>query len=287
MKKTRPKKSLFWREIPVFDEREIISSLTGKEGTSLFLGRYSLSEVAVVLNKKKFFKEAQKKKLWPLEYNLDSSEYPLQRFQIFYKKRKPENMVVDLKIKEGAFRPKKRLTSYFYPSECNFLILEWLTLQNPLMDFSGEKSPLPGQKHPGLNLGNKVLDIFVYLARFTQKDGILAFPAYFHNALLFSRNFHFLNPEKQGEVFAIRKLFPEIPFKQLAWIVHLNCLRDKNGRYYEWSAEEQVYPLSKALKKYFESKTYREKAKESQEDLNFEINWECYKKKIKKMEKKS
>lgn len=280
MKKMRPKESPLWREVSLFDEKEIFSSLEGQKGTSLFLGKYSLNEVIAVLEKKNFLKEAKRKKLWPLDFDLDSSEFPLQRFQVFYQKKKAENMIVDLKIKEGAFSPKEKLGLYFSLPEYKFLILDWLTLQNPLLNFSLEKSPLPGQKHPGLNLGKKVLDIFVYLARLTKKDGLLAFPNYFHNALLFSRYFHFLNPEKQAEIQAVKMSFPKVSFKKLAWIVYLDCMKDKNKKKYEWKAEEMVYPLNKALKNYFKSKTYKKKVKESQEHLSFEIDWECYRKKI-------
>ncbi len=280
MKKPRPKKSPFWREDSLFEEGEIFSTLEGKKGTSLFLGRYTLNEVIAVLNKKSFFKEAQKRKLWPLDFDLDSSEFPVQRVQIFYREKKPENMIVDLRVREKVFYPKEKIAAYFPLSEYKFLLLDWLTLQNPLLNFSLEKSPLPGQTHPGLNLGKKVFDIFVYLARLSRKDGVLAFPNYFHNALLFSRYFHFLNPEKLGEVLAIRATFPDVSFKKLAWIVYLDCMRDKNGRKYEWEAEEQIFPLNKALNKYFDSKAYKEKVKESRAQLSFKIDWECYRKKI-------
>ncbi|UCC40296.1 MAG: hypothetical protein JSV96_02240, partial [Candidatus Aminicenantes bacterium] len=174
MKKTRPKKSPFWSESPLVKEEELFSTLAEKRGTSLFLGKYTMNQVTAVLAKKNFFKEAQKRKLWPLDFDLDSSEFPLQRLQIFYKEKKPEKMVVDLKIKEGTFYPQKKIASFFPTSEHKFLILDWLTLQNPLLDFSLEKSPLPGQKHPAINLGNKLFDIFVYLARLSRKDGVLA-----------------------------------------------------------------------------------------------------------------
>jgi hypothetical protein len=280
MKKARSKKLPFLREELTFQEEEIFSSLTEKKGTSLFLGKYSLDQISAVLKKKNFFKEAQKRKLWPLEFDLDSSEYPLQRFRIFYKQKKSENMVVDLKIKEGVFRLRKKPDLGFPTSEFNFLILEWLTLQDPLLSFSSESTPLPGQKHPGLNLGNKVLHLFVYLARITRKDGLLTFPAYFHNSLLFLRYFNFINPVKAGEVLAIRKSFPDFKFKQLAWAVHLNCMRDREGNEYEWKAEELVYPLNKTLTDYFNSKKYREKVEEWQEGLNFRMDWDCYKKKM-------
>ncbi|MGD8535885.1 MAG: hypothetical protein PVF66_08555 [Candidatus Aminicenantes bacterium] len=252
-------------------------------GTSLFLGRYSLNQVAAVLKKRNFFKDSKKRELWPLEFDLDSSEYPLQRFRIFHEKKKSENMIVDLKIKEGVFHLKKKLTLDFPISECNFLFLEWLTLQNPLLSFSEEKSPLPGQKHPGLGLGKKVMDVFIHLARITRKDGLIAFPAYFHNALLFSRYLYFINPEKTGEVQAIRETFPDLTFKQLAWIVHLNCMKDSEGKEYEWSAEEEVYPLNKKLKRYFDSKQYREIVEESKEHLSFQIDWERFNKKMKEI----
>ena len=281
MKKTNPKDFPNLRLESSFQEGEIFSSVAGNKGTSLFLGRYSLNQVASVLQKRNFFKDAKKRKLWPLEFDLDSSEYPLQRFRIFYEQKKPEKMIVDLKIKEGVFHLKKKLTLDVPVSECNFLFLEWLTLQNPLLNFSGEKSPLPGQKHPGLGLGKKVMDIFIHLARITRKDGIIAFPAYFHNALLFSRYLYFINPEKIGEVQAIRETFPGVTFKQLAWIVHLNCMRDNKGKEYEWRAEEEVYPLNKDLKRYFDSKEYRGIVEESKEHLSFHIDWECFSKKMK------
>jgi len=280
MKKPNPKESTLLQEVPLIEERDIFSTLTEKTGTSLFLGRYSMTEVLAVLEKKNFIKGAQKRKLWPLDFDLDSSEFPLQRFQIFFKKKEPQNLIVDLKIKERIFRSANKFDSEFFLPEYKFLCLEWLTLQNPLKSFSRERSPLPGQKHPGLNLGKKVLDMFVYLARITRNDGLLGFPAYFHNALLFSRYLHFIDPQKKGEIQAIRKTFPDVPFKELAWIVHLNCLRRGNGEIYEWEAEEQIYPLNKGLRNYFDSKKYKERVKEAQKRLNFSIDWKCYKNKM-------
>jgi len=223
-------------------------------------------------------KETQKRELWPLDFKLDSSDFPLQRFQIFLRGKPPERLVVDLKIKEGVYRVKKKPGIDLPSSQYKFLYLEWLTLQNPLLSFTQERMPLPGQQYPGLNLGRKVLDVFIYLARLNRLDGLLAFPAYFHNALLFSRYFHFISPEKQSEIIAIRKSFPEVSFKQLAWIVHLNCLRDKDGKIYEWISEEQVHPMEKSLKRYFESKQYKKAVKEIQQKYNFEIDWSCYEK---------
>lgn len=261
------------------EEEDIFSDLQGDKGSCLFLGKYSLTEVSAVLKKRSFFKDAQKRGLWPLIFHLDTSEFPLHRLCIFTKEKKEENLVVDLKIREASLQLKEKLPPGVSVPKFDFLLLEWLTLQNPLLKFSDDISPLPGQKHPGLNLGKKVLDLFVYLARICHVDGLMAFPAYFHNAILFSRHFYFMNPKKQGEVLGIRKTFRRVPFKQLAWLVYWECLREKSLGPYEWKAEEQVYPLNRELVSYFESRQYKNIARKTREKMSFAIDWDRFKKK--------
>lgn len=280
MSKDDSKITPFWEKTPLIGEGEVFSELAERKGTTLFLGRYTLSEVFAVLGKKNFFREARRRGLWPLEFDMDSSAYPLQRFQIFYREKKPDNVIVDLKIREGIYSPKVDFISDFPLPDLRCLVFEWLTLQNPLEGFSQKRSALPGQMHPGLGMSKKIMDVFVYLGRLTEKDCLLAFPAFYHNAVLFSRYFRFLNPVKEGEVQSIRRTFSHVPIKQLAWAVHLNCLRVSGGEAYEWKAEEQVYPLTRPIKEYFDSRGYKEIVKQKLKNCVFVIDWESYEKKI-------
>jgi hypothetical protein len=284
MDKSRSKPTPFWKTTPLVEEKDIFSELAERKGSTLFLGQYTLTEAQAVLGKKNFFKESRKRNLWPLEFDLDSSEYPLQRLRIYYQEKKPARVIVDLKIRKGRFWPKDKKVLGFSFSEYRCLILEWLTLQNPLLTFSPQRPRLPGQLYPGLGLGKKVVDIFGYLARLSRLDAILAFPAYFHNAVLFSRFFHFLNPVKEAEVLAIRKAFSDIPFKQLAWVVHLNCLKMENGKTYEWKSEEQVIAVHRSLRDYFDSRAYREAMKQALRAHSFSIDWESFSHKMKTAE---
>ena len=281
MKIKRTKATPLWTESPLVEEREIFSDLAVKKGSSLFLGRYSMKEVLAVLDKRSFFKEARKRFLWPLAFELDSSEYPLQRLQIFLREAKPENTIVDIKLKEAEFVPKGALEGLPSMPPQKALAFEWLTLQNPVLKFSEHFTPLPGQALPGLSLGPKVLHLFMYVGRVARKDCLLAYPAYFHNALLFSRYFRFWNPGKEGEVLAIRSLFSHSPLKQLAWVVHLSCLKRGDGTPYEWTAEEQVLPLSRALKAYFDSREYRDAVKTARKNQAFTVDWAEFERKSK------
>jgi hypothetical protein len=273
MKKSRGEADAFWKDSPLVDESEIFTELHVKQGSSLFLGRYSLNEVLAVLNKKGFLREARKRFLWPLAYKLDSSAYPLQRLQIFLREPGPENLIVDVKVKECEFGPKEGEDGLASLPPQKALAFEWLTLQNPLVKRGEPFSPLPGQTRPGLSMRAKIMDLFVYLGRLTHKDCLLAFPAYFHNAVLFSRYFHFWNPRKEAEVLAIRQAFSHMPLRQLAWVVHLNCLKNEDGSVYEWAAEEQLYPMGRILKDFFDARRYKEIVRARRKDLSFSVDW--------------
>ena len=266
-------------------EEDVFGGLGVRPGTSLFLGRYTIQEVFSVLGRKSFFKDARKRGLWPLAFDLDSSAYPLQRLQIFLREKRPESLIVDLKIREGRFTPQGPPIPHFPKRPLRALYLEWLTLQNPLEGFTERRGSLPGQQHPGLGIGKKVVDVFVYLAKLMNLDGILAFPAFYHNAVLFSRFFHFLRPEKEAEVQAIRRTFARLPVKQLAWAVYLNCLRCGGGdAAYEWTADVQIFPLARDLKAYFGSKHYREAVRQSLRDRRFGMDEDEFERKIRSLD---
>src|SRR4030042_5177633 len=133
----------FWKDAPLVDENEIFSELHVKRGSSLFLGRYSINEVQAVLNKKGFLKEARKRFLWPLAFEIDSSESPLQRLQIYLREPGPETLIVDVKVKETEFVPKETPDRLAVLPPQKALAFEWLTLQNPLAKFGGAFTPLP------------------------------------------------------------------------------------------------------------------------------------------------
>lgn len=279
MSKDNRKIDPFWDKDLVLKEDEVFSGLGLARGSLLFLGRYTLKEVMAVLAKKGLFREAKKRNLWPIKYRLDSSDYPIQRLLVYWQEEDPEKVIVDLKIREGEvkFKAPEKHGYKLPPQRC--LLFEWLTLQNPRLSFDEKHPPLPGQTRPGLSLSKKILEVFLYLSKLIQIDGLVAFPAYFHNALLFSRYFYFVDPIKEGEIKAIRKQFNHVPFRQLAWAVHLGCLSEAEGRVYEWQAEEQVFPLSEVLKEYIDSKIYKEISRHVEKTSKFSIDWELFKKK--------
>ena len=76
--------------------------------------------------------------------------FPVQRLQIFVKEKSQDNLIVDLKIKVGGLNPGPALEGGEAFKDSSFLVLEWLTLQNPLLGvYFQEAGPAgPGPARP-------------------------------------------------------------------------------------------------------------------------------------------
>lgn len=274
MSKNRPENSA-WGGSPLVGEAEIFGSLGDRRGTSLFLGRFTLDEVMTVLEKKSLAREARRRGLWPLLVDLETGDFPLHRLRFFVEAKDPGHLVVDLKLREIVYDPAGKLPAPVSPPPFPCLFFEWLTLQNPREEFSENRGPLPGQQHPGLGMSKKIMDVFGFLGKVTHQAGLLASPAYFHNAVLFSRYFRFVNPVKEAEIRVIHRLFAHVSIKQMAWIVHLGHLKTSSGAKYEWKAEEQILPIRRDVKAVFDSRAYRDAVREAMAGFRFVVDGEA------------
>lgn len=83
----------------------------------------------------------------------------------------------------------------FLPQELKLSVLEWVCMQNPLKEFTTERPPLPGQRHPSLRVARVFLNMLIVLAEKKGRDGLLNIPEYFHNGYLYYlKGMLFLNP---------------------------------------------------------------------------------------------
>lgn len=184
------------------------------------------------------------------------------------------------------------LRNFFKTEKLQMVVIEWLRMQDPLKSF-GDRTPLPGQLHPGLGLGNDASKILCMLARNKGRDGILNLPEHFYNAYLYAQGFslyHFLNPAFEGYFKSICKAIePDIKergISAVAWAVFrgmLHC-RMPDGdsdisvpvtpSRIKWVSQEQVCPLSGRMTKYFKSSEYANAVKKAYHPEAFSIMWE-------------
>ncbi len=202
-----------------------------------------------------------------------------QRFQVFAGLRKMgfENVVLESHSKDGynhvfrvfcndtilieAVLHKATLPlgkSAKRSAAQDVLFVEWLLLQNPFRDFDEQRPQLPGQRRPGLGLAKEVMNVLVELTKLCGLGGLAAVPGHYHNAVIFSKSFKYLNADCEGKLRALRRDLSEFPLAMVSWAVELNCVKNADtGDYLNWFVDWQVLGMSERLKKYFASGEYR------------------------------
>ncbi|KAI9332203.1 hypothetical protein BDR26DRAFT_869467 [Obelidium mucronatum] len=147
------------------------------------------------------------------------------------------------------------------PKRMSVTIVEWLALQNPLLQFSPSRPRLPGQHHPGLGVARQVTTMLVHMCQEKDRDCLVSSPEYFHNAVIYRLNgWRFLNPAFEGYLIALMDdLKSDIEEKGLAAVswAFQNChVVDDAGVVEVWQMHEQYLPVSSRMKAYADSFEY-------------------------------
>lgn len=83
------------------------------------------------------------------------------------------------------------------------LLLDWVSMEDPVRPLPPDA--FPGQKHPGLGLFRPGYRLTLSYLRRTHFDVVVNIPEHFHNAVLYSRDFRFFDPQRQGTFLAMKR----------------------------------------------------------------------------------
>jgi hypothetical protein len=263
-------------------EAELMRQLSEKKGYTLFLGVFTIKEVEKFLKRSHIFQLLKEKGFTNLLMDINTDDPHKHILRIYFDKRDKSHLLIEIILAESVFKPKiKYLTSFKY-STYNMMVIEWLVLQNPLATFTKERPQLPDQQYPGLGIAKQVADMLIRVALYLKKDGILNFPQYYHNAVIYSQFFKFYNPYMHGILKALERSLSKYTLADASYAISLDCVRNlKDGELFKWKAEELILPLSNELKRYFESKEYENIVTNTLNEYSFDIDWAIYKSKVK------
>jgi hypothetical protein len=164
--------------------------------------------------------------------------------------------LVDLRVSEVSTVVKEPALRATGLEVLSFLAMTWLAVQHPAGRWSPERPRLPGQRYPSLGLGRRIYLRLLSWAEQWGKDGLLTFPAYFHNAVFYARAFRFLSPARQGRLLALQRDLATLHVAAASAAVEDGRVVE-NGRPYAWEAGEMVAPLTPLLRAALQSDDYR------------------------------
>lgn len=252
--------------------------LTGGRGSGqLFLGYYDQAAIEQRLQSYGATDTLKHLGFDDLKVHLDTRNHNRQRLIICHKTLDYDHLLGELAMTVGEFIPQIISDAQLSGRTYSMLYIQWLCLQNPCKPFSSQRPALPGQRHPGLGLGRTVMNMFEKMAETLKLDGIINIPEYIHNAILYSRKFHFLNPVVEGRMQALMRDLGHMPLTQLSWGVEQGCVVEKDtGMKVEGMHEEQVYPRARAFKRYFKSPVYKNTVEQTTQSLTYIFDESCY-----------
>jgi len=258
-----------------FTEDDILSPEGGiRHDSRLLLGHYRPRTIEEYFRR---FRIARIFKLLgipeDISTDLDLSDPYLHKFTIYTRDLSDDYKILELFFRNRSL-PVPSIRQKDKRAEC--LYVDWMMMQNPYAEFSAKKPALPGQKHPGLRIGNHILEILFHVAKRIRSDGLANSPNYLHTAVLFSKEFMFIDPKVQAISEGTKGyLLKRYSLWTVAWAaVHGAVKYLDDDRPLLWESSPMILPISQVMKNYFNSRWYKQAYREAKDAFRVRIDFD-------------
>src|SRR5262249_34611670 len=139
-------------------------------------------------------------------------------------------LLVELICRYAGLKVRRSRNGLSAGSIMELIAVEWLLLQNPRADFSRGKARLPGQEHPGLGIGREIMILLEIMNERLDREGLLVFPEYYHNGVLYNHGLKFFSPQMEGEMAALNRDLSPLNLSEASWAVEQGMVYDADTR---------------------------------------------------------
>jgi hypothetical protein len=228
-----------------------------------FLNMYSLDALQEIMRKVGLYEHLGSKGFKKILLHIDMDSESIHYLKVYDTEKSPDNLLIDLRVSESRFIPDRKFFEHTSGViTYDMVMIEWLSLQNPRAAFSKDRPQLPGQDKPGLGGLGFLMKMMYAVAEGVVKDGFLDVPDHMHGAVMYSRTFKFFNPSHEAILRAILRDLRNYSLYDLSWGMITGSIIDKStGEPQVYDPSEQLFPVSRRIMDYFESKWYVKKFK--------------------------
>ena len=222
----------------------------------LIFGKFSDSEIYSMLEESKIFEKIKQRGYSDFKLVTDPISDLDNRI---YVKTDSDEILIHIRLKIADFFLKA------IQENRKMIYIDWLLTQNiKLGKLKDKKVLFQGQEYPGLNIFKELTQFIFLLFSKMNCYGIFNIPEYYHDAVLFQKNFLFVDPVKQGHFKAILSAFKNHTVRDLSMLIHTEKLRFlETNEVYTWKHGEMLFTNDEYLKETIFDKKYFEKVKEA------------------------
>ncbi|MFH1176744.1 MAG: histone deacetylase [Acidobacteriota bacterium] len=242
-------------------EEDLVGILPGIPRETRFLGFLSKVGVELLLERFGILQQLRTKGFRApfLQYELD---HPLGQTLRILTDAVERKVLVELRVNRNS-----RLVPGM-----EVLVVEWMLLQNPGLEFSGERHPLPGQQHPGLGMLREFFGWLMVVCETLELDGIFFYPSKFHLATVSLRHARFLRPEDAATYAALNQAVEGLPLWRASAAVDEGRVVDAaSGQPVRWVPAPMVVPVSERLREATSNAEYQRRTHEARAELSFRL----------------
>lgn len=262
-------------------EGELLFELAGENPGNLLFGRFDEEEVRSRLERAGILDGLAGKGYPDPILLLECGDPADQRVELFAGQASRDRLLFEARLEVRRFHLRAPVGPFTPESAFRMLIIHWLGLSDPDRPFSPVRPRLPGQLRPGLGVLPEAFALLRDLARDLSLDGVLDVPDHFHAALLYARDFRFLDPETEGRFRAIARDLSNVPLALASEAIELGCLlHAETEAPLAWEPAEQVLPIRGSLRRFLQSPEYRGLRDRAFAGLRACIDWDLYRRKI-------
>ncbi|MFQ5604256.1 MAG: hypothetical protein ACE5HS_13395 [bacterium] len=257
----------------LIDERDLQIQLFKHTAENRFLGIFDKQELFTLFQKYQVWQKLAGQGFHDIELQIDLTSPPRHQVRLLAREKAQVNLLVELVVYKSSLPSKYLQGSINKSPERKLLFIEWLLLQNPTKSFTVNEKRLPGQHFSGLGLARTMMQVLCYLCEKGHLDGLMAVPGHYHNAVIFSKAFQYLDPASQGRLAALQRDLHGYPLTMASWAVELNCIKDlRKKEYFNWFIDWQVLAIEESLKQYFEAPFYRRQFERAFAENRFQLD---------------
>lgn len=265
----------------LFDSNDDIDSSLGHfafqpTDNALFLNRFNNEDIMKMLDNVGLIKHLNSVGFNDIRVEIKKDENLINHLKIYYETINPDNLLINLRVSESKFVPDKRfLEETAGTTVLDMVIIEWLSAQRPDKSFDSEKPQLPGQSSPGLGSLRYMMDLMYVVGDKLFLDGFMDIPDHLHGAIMYSRKFKFFNPSHEAILKAILRDLEKYSLTDLSWGMLTKTIIDEStGTPQVYDPSEQIFPVSRFMKNYFNSRKYREKFSKVYNSKKYRFDYE-------------
>lgn len=251
-KKKESDKEITFPEISqsdILDDIHAKPLIQGKYGDkTIIFGKFSEQEIYELMNWSGIFSKIEKRGYQNAFLELQYLSELDQRIFVKWK----EEVLIHIRLKISSFRFR---FSPGVPSD-KLLYIDWLMTRDPLRKQDFKKALFYGQDAPGLGIYNEIADFIFNLALGLGVKGSFNIPEYFHDAILFHRQFRFYDPQREAFFRALIRDLRKLGAKKISEALAKNQIYDQDNQPVQWIPGEMISLIDPDFSDFIWNKDY-------------------------------